>query len=130
MKYLVAVFVVLFLFSSSTVFAAKPVSPGKNKDFNPVPNSVCIDPGHGGGGDIGAVNNDLLEKDVNLQVALLLKANLEAADYTVFMTRTEDVYLTNADRYNYCDAQRAAILISIRHNGSTDSSTDYTTLFI
>ncbi len=126
MKYIAAVFIALFLLSSSSVFAAKPVSPGKNKDFQPVPNSVCIDPGHGGS-DSGAVNRDLLEKNVNLDVAFLLKARLKAADYIVFMTREDDSTLSNADRYNFCDSKRAAVLISIHHNGSTDPTVDYTT---
>ena len=119
--------IALFLLSSTVAFAARPVSPGqgKNKDYEPVPNSICIDPGHGGG-DIGSVNNDLLEKDINLEVASLLKEKLETADYIVFMTRTSDVYRSNADRYNLCDLEKAAILISIHHNGSSNQSVDYT----
>ena len=126
MRYLALAVLILFFFSSSTVFAAKPVSPGNGKVFEPIPGSVCIDPGHGGS-DIGATNNDLLEKEVNLEVAFLLKARLEAEEHIVFMTRTSDVYRSNADRYNHCDSEKAAILISIHHNGSTDSSVDYTT---
>ena len=57
----------------------------------------------------------------------MLKERLEAAAHIVFMTRTDDAALSNADRYNYCDSQKAAILISIHHNGSTNSSVDYTT---
>ena len=126
MRYLALAVLILFFFSSSTVFAAKPVSPGNGKGFEPIPGSVCIDAGHGGG-DIGATNKDLLEKDVNLQVAFLLKERLKGAGHIVFMTREDDSTLSNADRYNYCDLQKAAILISIHHNGSTDPSVDYTT---
>lgn len=119
----------LVLLLLSPVSAAKPDNPGKgngggNDDFVPIPNSVCIDPGHGGD-DTGAVNKDLLEKDVNLEVANKLRALLEDAGYTVFQTRTDDSTLSNADRYNYCNSERAAILISIHHNGSSDPSVDY-----
>lgn len=131
MKYLAAVFVVLFLLSSTVTFAAKPDTPGNkgkggDRDFEPIPGSVCIDAGHGGS-DIGAVNNDLWEKEVNLRVAFLLQEKLKNNASTVFMTRTDnDTTLSNADRYNFCNSQKAAVLISIHHNGSTNSSTDYT----
>ena len=126
MKYLASATLILFFFSSSTVFAAKPVSPGNGKGFEPIPGSVCIDAGHGGN-DIGTTNNDLLEKEVNLQVAFLLQEKLTANDHEVFMTRTDNTStLSNAYRYNLCNSQRAAILISIHHNGSTNSDVDYT----
>lgn len=120
----------LFLFLISPALAAKPDNPpgkGKNKDKPPpIPNSVCIDPGHGGG-DIGASNGGLLEKNVNLEVANKLFVVLETAGYTVLQTRIDDSPLSNADRYNYCNSQNTAILISIHHNGSADPALDYST---
>ena len=111
---------VLFTFPISVSAANKPAP------FNPIPDSICIDPGHGDS-DIGAKNQDLLEKNVNLEVALKLRDKLIANGYTnVFMTRTIDVSLSNADRYNFCNDERAAILISIHHNGSVNPDTDYT----
>ncbi len=77
------------------------------------------------GPDWGTVNQDLKEKDVNLEVADLLKNELIPAGYEVFMTREGDENLSNADRYNYCNSQNASILISIHHNGSTNPNTDY-----
>lgn len=121
----VSVFTILF---AIPVFAAK----GKGKPVPPspvtVPNSICIDAGHGGS-DSGAINGDLKESEVNLQVAKLLRDKLSTVPgnvYTVFMTREDDDYLTNADRYNFCNTMGAEILISIHHNGSTDPSIDYT----
>lgn len=113
--FLVVFLLVVFV---TPVFAAKPTPPP------PTPNSVCLDSGHGGS-DTGAVNQDLTEKDINLQVALLLRTKLQNAGYTVFMTRTTDVLLSNADRYNYCNAQNASVLVSIHHNGSSDPTVDY-----
>lgn len=115
----------LFIALALPVLAGKPSTPGNGGGFSPIPHSVCLDPGHGGS-DIGAVNGDLLEKNVNLEVANKLSALLVAAGYTVFQTRTDDSTLSNADRYNYCNSQRAAILVSIHHNGSTDPNLDYT----
>ena len=117
----------LFLLLALPVFAQKPASPGqKPGGETAIPNSVCLDPGHGGS-DIGAVNGDLQEKNVNLEVANKLATLLTGAGYTVFQTRTDDNTLSNADRYDYCNSQRAAILVSIHHNGSSDSNLDYST---
>ena len=118
MRLKILLFISLFLVFSPSVLAAKPTpSP-------PVQNSVCVDAGHGGL-DPGAVNGSLVEKDVNLDVAYRLKAVLEANNYIVFMTRTDNSTLSNADRYTYCNSLNASLLISIHHNGSTNPSTDY-----
>jgi N-acetylmuramoyl-L-alanine amidase len=114
-------FVFLALIANPTL-AAKPVRPPAPE---PTPNSVCIDPGHGGS-EIGTSNQDLLEKDVNLKVAELLRDRLLAEKYTVYMTREEDRELSNADRYNFCNSMNTAILLSIHHNGSTDPKVNYT----
>lgn len=55
--------------------------------------TIVIDPGHGGfdPGKVGVANS--LEKDINLAIAKLVKAELEASGYTVHMTREEDVAL-------------------------------------
>ena len=54
---------------------------------------IVIDAGHGGE-DSGAVaGNGALEKDLNLVIAHLMKAELEKQGYNVVMTRTEDKML-------------------------------------
>lgn len=51
---------------------------------------IIIDPGHGGA-DPGKVGIDgALEKDINLQMAYILKEQLEAEGFYVIMTRTSD----------------------------------------
>ena len=51
---------------------------------------VVLDPGHGGE-DGGAVGQDgIVEKDINLKIALKLKDLLESVGYDVVMTREED----------------------------------------
>lgn len=108
-----------FAFSAPVALAVKPTPPPSTAK------SICIDAGHGGS-DSGAVNGDLLEKDVNLDAANLLEAKLIGAGYTVFMTRRSNISLSNSDRYNYCNSQNAGILVSIHHNGSSDNTVDYT----
>ena len=113
----VLILLILFPIFTFPVIAAKPVP-------SPVPKSVCLDPGHGGR-DTGAVNQDLTEKDINLEVAQLLKQKLELDGYTVYLTRTGDETLSNADRYNRCNSLKTSILVSIHHNGSNDPLLDY-----
>lgn len=51
--------------------------------------TIIIDPGHGGF-DGGAVVGEILEKDINLQIANRLAAMLTAAGFQVISTRTDD----------------------------------------
>ena len=88
--------------------------------------SVCLDPGHGGD-DPGALNGNLTEAAVNLTVAKLVRTALLAKGYGVYMTRTTDTTLTNADRVNFCNARKTTILVAIHQNAYTDDSLDYST---
>ncbi len=61
---------------------------------------VVIDAGHGGD-DPGKVGiNGANEKDVNLQIAQLVKLYLEGSDVEVVMTRESDAGLNDADASN------------------------------
>ena len=92
--------------------------------------------GHGGE-DPGAVsdyNSAVMEKNINLHIAMQIKAELEADGYTVMMTRTEDtlVYDENAKgetamrrqdltrRRQLMDESGADIIVSIHLNKYTD----------
>ncbi len=70
------------------------VAVGKGKPL------IMIDAGHGGD-DPGKVGvNGALEKDLNLEVALLLKQFLEAEDFRVALTRDSDAGLYDEDAPN------------------------------
>lgn len=82
---------------------------------------VCLDPGHGGS-DPGAVNEAFVleESAINLDVAFALKILLEEQGASVAMTRTDDdTYLTNDDRYTFCNGELATILVSVHTNSVT-----------
>jgi N-acetylmuramoyl-L-alanine amidase len=73
--------------------AVKPAAPPQKED----PNSrllagvkIAIDPGHGGLHTGGKGNAGLMEKDINLGVALNLQKILESWGARVVMTRTQD----------------------------------------
>ncbi|MFN2189065.1 MAG: N-acetylmuramoyl-L-alanine amidase [Candidatus Promineifilaceae bacterium] len=114
------------LFLLAILFQALLVNtPNSNAGGTLAGVKICLDPGHGGT-DPGAVNAayDLKESDINLDVSYGLKSLLESESAEVVMTRTGDEYLTNSDRYNYCNNQEAAILISVHTNSVTDPSWD------
>ena len=92
--------------------------------------TIVIDPGHGGE-DGGASDKDgLLEKDVNLPIALKLQKLLEVSGYHVVMTRTEDVSIPDEglgtvrerkvsdlqNRLKVIQSQGDCIFISIHQN--------------
>lgn len=93
------------------VFSSLPVS-GKN---------IIIDPGHGGW-DPGKTGNITDEKDINLEIALLLRDYLLAGGAEVWLTRDEDEALGKTKdedmkkRISYAEKGDADIFISIHQN--------------
>jgi N-acetylmuramoyl-L-alanine amidase len=81
---------------------------------------VVIDPGHGGT-DTGARGTTLVEKDVVLQVARILRAELERVGYRVVMTRNDDSNPSYEDRAAAANAYRDAIFVSL-HVSSTGAT--------
>lgn len=78
-------------------------------------NIVCIDPGHGGN-DPGACYKDLIEKEINLVIALKLKSELERHGIKVIMTRTQDEYKSLYQRCAAANSGQAILFISIHCN--------------
>jgi N-acetylmuramoyl-L-alanine amidase len=79
--------------------------------------TVVIDPGHGGH-DVGAVGpRGILEKDVNLGVALELRRWLEReSGLDVVLTRERDEYVELADRAEAANTAAGDIFISLHCN--------------
>lgn len=83
--------------------------------------TVYLDPGHGGT-DEGCARNGVLEKDLNLAIALLVRDELREKGYQVIMSRETDVYIAKEDRVNEANQAGADIYISI-HQNATDEGT-------
>lgn len=79
--------------------------------------TVVIDPGHGGH-DVGAVSpRGVMEKDVNLGVALALRRYLEhESDLKVVLTRERDEYVELADRAEIANGADGDIFLSLHCN--------------
>ncbi len=89
----------------------------KRKIIEPV-RTIALDPGHGGP-DIGKIGpSGAREKDLNLQIALMLRDRLaEELGIAVVMTRTEDVLVPFDQRVETANAAGAQLFISIHCNG-------------
>lgn len=78
---------------------------------------VVLDAGHGGWESAAVGPNGLLEKDLNLIVALRTAELLEARGYRVGLTRTTDIYVPIAGRAAIVNAWEPDLFVSIHHNG-------------
>ncbi len=82
-------------------------------------NRIVIDAGHGGF-DPGAVGkNGLKEKDVTLDLALMLQKRLQGK-YKTFLTRTGDYYIPLSDRTVIANQYRADLFISLHINANNN----------
>ena len=103
------------------------------ENINGEKNTVVVDPGHGGmdPGKIGI--NDVEEKEINLEISLMLRDKLEKQGIQVVMTRETDQGLYDEDSSNkkVQDLQRRVELIheeqpvcvvSIHQNSYPDAS--------
>jgi len=81
-------------------------------------NTIVIDPGHGGK-DPGAISpKKLKEKTVNLSISKYLKAELEKQGFRVFLTRSNDKYLSLKERVVFAKNHNADLFISIHANSN------------
>ena len=76
---------------------------------------VVVDAGHGGS-DGGTVSGKAVEKDINLSVALKLKAILENDNIEVILTRSSDENMSLADRTSVANDSNADFFISLHCN--------------
>lgn len=84
---------------------------------NTLVRTVVIDPGHGGK-DPGAIASGVKEKDVTLEIALLLRAKIKEMhpEVNVIMTRDKDVAVDLIERTRIANRNEADLFISIHCN--------------
>jgi N-acetylmuramoyl-L-alanine amidase len=76
---------------------------------------VMIDAGHGGA-DNGATANGLVEKTLNLYVALKIYEYLSAYDVDIALTRNTDKTLTSNERVQLVSTFNPTLCVSVHHN--------------
>lgn len=114
-KRVLALFLVLILIASmSSIKVSADESKAKN--------IILIDPGHGGIDGGAKSKNGTIEKDINLEIAIKLKENLENNGYEVYMTRDSDIQIDKkkaSDLNKRCEMKKDTkcdIFISIHQN--------------
>lgn len=83
--------------------------------------TVFLDPGHGGT-DEGCARDGVLEKDLNLAIALLVRDKLKEQGYQVIMARETDIYVAKEDRVKAANQSGADIYISIHQNATDEGA--------
>jgi N-acetylmuramoyl-L-alanine amidase len=108
----------------------RPPEPRHSGDPRPI---VVIDPGHGGIDNGTIASTGVMEKQIVLDLALLLRDRLEqSGKYRVVMTRTDDTFVPLADRVRMARIRQASLFISIHADalkkgvGAAQGATIYT----
>ena len=115
------ILVIIFVLSFHTVsFSAKP-----QKGRTPV---IVIDPGHGGR-DSGAIKGGVMEKTLNLDIAIRLQTLLKARGIKVYMTRTTDRSVGLYSRSALANRINADLFISIHNNAGSRGDKGTMTLY-
>ena len=98
------------------------VTDNKGGDDGMSKKKVCIDAGHGGT-DPGAVGpNGTKEKDVALQIALLVRDALQRCGIEVMHTRDTDKYMSLSERAAIANKAGADAFVSVHCNSATNAA--------
>lgn len=112
-----------FLQSEEPVKPATAVLPSNlAKQLGLSVSSVIIDPGHGGK-DPGTSHNDIVEREVTLDLAKKVGALLLARGLKVFYTRESNTWISLDDRTRKANSVRADLFVSIHVNSSPNKNT-------
>ncbi|WP_037324421.1 N-acetylmuramoyl-L-alanine amidase family protein [Salinimicrobium terrae] len=107
--------ILVFLIFFTTINFSLAASVGGDPPRDPF--VVVLDAGHGGK-DPGNSWNGYSEKDISLNIALQVGAELEKIpDVKVIYTRKSDVFVTLAGRANIANKAEADLFVSIHMNG-------------
>lgn len=82
---------------------------------------VAIDPGHGGN-DPGAVVGGLVEKSINLDIAIRLNQLLKQSGIRTYMIRADDTFSEPKERIYTANSKKASLFVSIHSNWFKDPS--------
>jgi len=112
------------LFITILLLGALLVTPtAKASAYNLSGYTICVDAGHGGK-DPGAVGY-VVEKDVNLAIALKVAKVLEMDGANVVLTRDGDYFVTLSGRVQIANSADCDIFISIHANSGPSSATGF-----
>jgi N-acetylmuramoyl-L-alanine amidase len=94
----------------------------KGADHSLQSKTIVIDPGHGGVDDGAAGRSGTIEKDLTLRTAKLLYDKLKASGANVFLTRSNDSFVSLPSRVRMASNHGADAFISLHYDSSLDRS--------
>ncbi len=108
-----------------------PIFIHAKESNSPKEMTVVIDPGHGGK-DPGAVGRISKEKDIVLEIAILLRDFINNAynDVNVILTREDDSFVELFKRAEIANKNNADLFISLHINGSSNRRANGTETFV
>ena len=111
---------IIFIVAIISIVIGFPLEVRADNDRN---FTVVIDAGHGGK-DVGATENGVMEKNINLKVAKQLESLIKKKmkNTKVVMTRDDDSYLTLQQRAEKANKAQGDIFISIHTNSISKKS--------
>ncbi len=123
-KVIYILLITLLLLTGGVVYSKRLISKLEDK-------TIVIDPGHGGK-DSGTLYDNILEKDINLAIALKLKEKLKQHNVDVLLTRKGDYDLSSPNanrrkksdfdnRIEFINNSKADLYLSIHINYLSDS---------
>jgi N-acetylmuramoyl-L-alanine amidase len=110
--------------AAQTSPAPSQETPAQAPPQTPAPSGpmIVLDPAHGGA-DSGARGETLVEKDAVLQMARLVRAELERHGFRVVLTRNDDSNPSYDDRAAAANAYRDAIFVTLHISSTGAAST-------
>lgn len=91
------------------------------KEKEPEDILIVLDPGHGGV-DEGCSRGNVLEKDINLKIALAAETRLKEKGFRVMLTRDRDRQVTLEERVETANNADADVYVSIHQNACEEQS--------
>lgn len=82
---------------------------------------ICIDAGHGGK-DSGAVNSNVYEKNIVLNISIMLADILKSKGIDIYLTRNNDIYDSPSIKAQKSNKYKADLFVSIHCNSSSNKS--------
>ena len=107
--------------SENTISARTSYSSYNNYNARKSQYVVYLDPGHGGS-DPGSSGNGIIEKNLNLSLALRVRDKLQSMGIAVYMSRDTDKFVSLEDIAKGANAVNPDVFVSIHQNSFTDPS--------
>lgn len=104
---------------SEPVVSPEPIPESQEEEEHTI---VVLDAGHGGN-DGGTFKGDIIEKEINLSVALKIKELLEEEEIEVVLTRENDKYMDLKDRVKAANSVKGGDLFVSVHCNSYEADT-------